>query len=184
MALQGAAPRVFISSAMGGGLANLRQEIAARLRAEGAEPFRFEEFQSEVDWLRASPAENENICLGKIEWSDSVLGLIGTSYGGSGRQHLAGVALTDLELFHALRLGKRMRVYVLMRRTAPSRWSPCSRSCALCFGKMSCLCRAAALLQIRSRPIFFERSTIAGRHCPVRQGVGSLAALRPPCNAV
>ena len=113
MALQGAAPRVFISSAMGGGLADLRQEIAARLRVEGAEPFRFEEFQSEVDWLRASPAENENICLGKIEWSDWVLGLIGTSYGGSGRQHLAGVALTDLELFHALRLGKRMRVYVL-----------------------------------------------------------------------
>ena len=105
-------PRIFISSAWRR-LADDRIRVADRLEHAGFHPFRFEQFREQADWNRFTPAENENTCLGEIDRSDFVVGLVEDEYGGSGADHAAGIALTDLELFQAIRARKPLRVYVL-----------------------------------------------------------------------
>jgi hypothetical protein len=112
MVSAGSAPQVFISSAWKG-LADVREQIASRLAEAGFRPFLFEKFRSQNDWKLFTPAENENTCLEEIDRSDFVVCVFDAQYGSSARDHIAGIALTDLEMFQALRSGKPIRIYVL-----------------------------------------------------------------------
>jgi len=94
-------------------LDKVREDLAGRLSREGFRPFRFEDFRKQSEWRRHTPAQNEGTCLEEIDRSDFVVCIFSTTYGSSARDHLAGIALTDLEFFQAFKGGKPIRVYLL-----------------------------------------------------------------------
>lgn len=105
---------IFVSSAFGGDGA--LQEIRARFHdwANGKfQVWMFEHYRSETEWRATPLSQSISICLTELEKSDAYVGLIHEAYGGSARSHVAGIAFTDLEVFHAIRLGKPMLFYVL-----------------------------------------------------------------------
>jgi hypothetical protein len=110
---------VFVSSTFGD-LRALRQRIDERLSALGYSTFRFENFQTKGWWDTLSPEGVQDVCLAHVAAADLCVVLLAERYGQSSQTHKASIALTDLEIFEAMRLGKPLRVYRLMAAGPPA----------------------------------------------------------------
>lgn len=105
---------IFVSSAFTGDEA--LQELRARVREwateTGTQVWLFEQ-HPESWWKNKSFAASAHTCLTALQQSHLYVGFFHDAYGGSGRSHRAGIALTDLEVFHAVRLRIPMLLYVV-----------------------------------------------------------------------
>lgn len=112
-------PSVFVSSVLTGTigfddvLKALRSEIKLWADDAGYDAWLFEDVMTETQWNGVHVASAERFCLKEVDGCDLFVGIYRAGYGGTARQHRAGIGRTDLEFFEAFRKGKPIRLYIL-----------------------------------------------------------------------
>lgn len=104
---------IFLSSARSDEvLAAMRDELRAWAQASGVDLWQFEEHAKSY-WDGIGFPASVAVCLEQVDKCDLYLAIFHGAYGGSANSHAASVALTDLELFEAVRGGKPVRFYIV-----------------------------------------------------------------------
>lgn len=105
----------FISSAYSDdtSLHGIREALHGWAVHNGIPHWMFEYARTKDQWGESSLSRSISICLTTLTASDVYVGIIHDAYGGTSNAHVANVAFTDLEAFHALRLRKPVLLYVV-----------------------------------------------------------------------
>ncbi len=104
----------FISSAFNDPvLRDIREGIHDWAGNVGIPVWLFEKEKNKEEWGRLGIRASLSTCLTALANSEAYVGIVHDAYGSSASSHVASVAFTDLEAFHAIRLKKPMLLYVV-----------------------------------------------------------------------
>lgn len=104
----------FISSSLGDvALKSTRDGLFEWAQSSAIPLWMFEKTRTEREWDQLGMSRSLYTCLTALENSDAYIGIIHDAYGSSSTSHVARVAFTDLEAFHAIRLRIPMFIYVI-----------------------------------------------------------------------